>query len=208
MRCSAKALLRISASPGSAPHVATHTTSCPAAVSAATKRREKQLSTSSLTGRQHRREVLVAHDHRSVEQACLYVLELEPLILLDQTFGRVSGGEHLENVLHGQAAAADDRLAAVDLGIERDSFQEIVPVHAPNSTSVYSPPMCGINAIYAYGDTAPPIDRDELIATRECLRSRGPDAAGQWLSPGGRVGLGHRRLAIIDLSPAGAQPQA
>src|SRR2546430_2748146 len=66
--------------------------------------------------------------------------------------------------------------------------------------------MCGINAIYAYGRGAPPVDRDELVATRECLRSRGPDAAATWLSPDGRVGLGHRRLAIIDLSPAGAQP--
>jgi asparagine synthase (glutamine-hydrolysing) len=66
--------------------------------------------------------------------------------------------------------------------------------------------MCGINTIYAYRDAAPPVDRDELVATRECLRSRGPDAADAWVSPGGRVGLGHRRLAIIDLSPAGAQP--
>ncbi|MGZ4778874.1 MAG: asparagine synthase (glutamine-hydrolyzing) [Thermoanaerobaculia bacterium] len=38
------------------------------------------------------------------------------------------------------------------------------------------------------------------------MRSRGPDAAGFWLSPDSRVGLGHRRLAIIDLSPGGAQP--
>src|SRR5262245_1323318 len=66
--------------------------------------------------------------------------------------------------------------------------------------------MCGINAIYAYGENAPTVDGDELIATRECLRARGPDAADAWLAPGGRVGLGHRRLAIIDLSPAGAQP--
>lgn len=65
--------------------------------------------------------------------------------------------------------------------------------------------MCGINGIYAYGD-APPVDRDELIATRECMRSRGPDAADAWISNDQRVGLGHRRLAIIDLSPAGAQP--
>jgi asparagine synthase (glutamine-hydrolysing) len=66
--------------------------------------------------------------------------------------------------------------------------------------------MCGINAIYAYGGGAPQVDRDELVATREFLRTRGPDAAGEWMSPDGRVGLGHRRLAIIDLSPAGAQP--
>src|SRR5205807_9315906 len=67
-------------------------------------------------------------------------------------------------------------------------------------------PTCGFNAIYASRDAAPPADRDGLVATGEGLRTRGPDAAGMWLSPGGRVGLGHRRLAIIDLSPAGAQP--
>src|SRR2546430_98085 len=37
--------------------------------------------------------------------------------------------------------------------------------------------MCGINAIFAYSGAAPPIDRDEVIATRECMHSRGPDAA-------------------------------
>lgn len=66
--------------------------------------------------------------------------------------------------------------------------------------------MCGINAIYAFGSEAPPVDRDELVATRECMRLRGPDAGDLWISADGRVGLGHRRLAIIDLSPGGAQP--
>jgi asparagine synthase (glutamine-hydrolysing) len=66
--------------------------------------------------------------------------------------------------------------------------------------------MCGINAIFAYRDSAPPVERDELIATRESMRSRGPDAADAWIAPDARVGLGHRRLAIIDLSPGGAQP--
>jgi asparagine synthase (glutamine-hydrolysing) len=66
--------------------------------------------------------------------------------------------------------------------------------------------MCGINAIYAYGEKAGPIDSDELLRTRECMRSRGPDAADSWISDDRRVGLGHRRLAIIDLSPGGAQP--
>src|ERR1700692_4195134 len=67
--------------------------------------------------------------------------------------------------------------------------------------------MCGINAIFAYRDTAPAVDRDEVIATRECMHSRGPDAGDAWFSGDGRVGLGHRRLAIIDLSPGGAQPK-
>ena len=66
--------------------------------------------------------------------------------------------------------------------------------------------MCGINGIFAYAADAPPVDREELLASRECMRSRGPDAADVWLSDDGRVGLGHRRLAIIDLSPGGAQP--
>jgi asparagine synthase (glutamine-hydrolysing) len=66
--------------------------------------------------------------------------------------------------------------------------------------------MCGINAIFAYRDAAPAVDRYEVISTRECMHNRGPDAGDAWFSDDGRVGLGHRRLAIIDLSPGGAQP--
>ena len=66
--------------------------------------------------------------------------------------------------------------------------------------------MCGINAIYAYAGGAPPVDRDELIASRECMTSRGPDSADLWISSDRRTGLGHRRLSIIDVSAAGAQP--
>ena len=40
----------------------------------------------------------------------------------------------------------------------------------------------------------------------DALAHRGPDASGTHLSPDGRVGLSHRRLSILDLSPAGAQP--
>lgn len=40
------------------------------------------------------------------------------------------------------------------------------------------------------------------------MAHRGPDGAGTWVSPNERVGLGHRRLAIIDLAPASAQPMA
>jgi asparagine synthase (glutamine-hydrolysing) len=68
--------------------------------------------------------------------------------------------------------------------------------------------MCGITAIYAYGDEAPPVAREELEAINERLRPRGPDAGGTWISDDGRVGLGSRRLAIIDLTPDGNQPMS
>jgi asparagine synthase (glutamine-hydrolysing) len=66
--------------------------------------------------------------------------------------------------------------------------------------------MCGINAIYAFRSSAPPVDSDELTRTREAMRSRGPDAAGLWVTADRRVGFGHRRLAIIDLSDRANQP--
>jgi asparagine synthase (glutamine-hydrolysing) len=66
--------------------------------------------------------------------------------------------------------------------------------------------MCGINGILSLNDQVGPIDREELIRTREAMATRGPDAAGEWVSPDGKIGLGHRRLAIIDLSSSGSQP--
>jgi asparagine synthase (glutamine-hydrolysing) len=66
--------------------------------------------------------------------------------------------------------------------------------------------MCGINGIFAYHHAANPIDRRELARTRENMTARGPDGQGEWISGSGRVAFGHRRLSIIDLSDAGAQP--
>jgi asparagine synthase (glutamine-hydrolysing) len=66
--------------------------------------------------------------------------------------------------------------------------------------------MCGIAGIYAYRSTARATDRDELVRMRDYMASRGPDGSGEWHSVDGRVGLGHRRLSIIDLSSRGAQP--
>ena len=68
--------------------------------------------------------------------------------------------------------------------------------------------MCGINGIYSYHYAANPIDRDELVKTRDHMAARGPDGSGQWIATNDRVGFGHRRLSIIDLTPAGAQPMA
>lgn len=66
--------------------------------------------------------------------------------------------------------------------------------------------MCGINGIFAYNGAANPVDRVELIRTRDHMAARGPDGAGAWLAEDGRIGFGHRRLAIIDLTDGGAQP--
>src|SRR6185436_3303768 len=49
-----------------------------------------------------------------------------------------------------------------------------------------------------------PVDPARVEAMTEALGHRGPDGSGLWTAPG--VGLGHRRLAIIDLSDAAAQP--
>jgi asparagine synthase (glutamine-hydrolysing) len=68
--------------------------------------------------------------------------------------------------------------------------------------------MCGIAGIYAYHYAANSIDRNELKRVRDHMASRGPDGSGIWLSPDERIGLGHRRLSIIDLTERGAQPMA
>jgi asparagine synthase (glutamine-hydrolysing) len=66
--------------------------------------------------------------------------------------------------------------------------------------------MCGINGILRLRPDSPPLDRGELRRTRDSMARRGPDGTGEWVSPAGLCALGHRRLAILDLSPAGAQP--
>ena len=43
---------------------------------------------------------------------------------------------------------------------------------------------------------------------RETLRHRGPNGGDTWVDERGRIGLGHRRLSIIDLATAASQPMA
>jgi asparagine synthase (glutamine-hydrolysing) len=66
--------------------------------------------------------------------------------------------------------------------------------------------MCGIAAIFVYHTGAPVVEEGELVSIRDAMASRGPDGAGLWYDPTRRVGLGHRRLSIIDVSTAGHQP--
>lgn len=68
--------------------------------------------------------------------------------------------------------------------------------------------MCGIAAIFAHGPNAEPVRERELLAIRDAMIARGPDGSGLWVAADRRVGLAHRRLAIIDLSAAGAQPMS
>ena len=68
--------------------------------------------------------------------------------------------------------------------------------------------MCGINGILQLHAGRDRIVQSELLKTRDYMTLRGPDACGEWVSPSGEIGLGHRRLAIIDLSPSGNQPMS
>lgn len=64
--------------------------------------------------------------------------------------------------------------------------------------------MCGIVGCFGFGHTTPdPALWSRLVG---CVSHRGPDAEGFWSE--GRFALGHRRLAVIDLSENGAQPMA
>jgi asparagine synthase (glutamine-hydrolysing) len=66
--------------------------------------------------------------------------------------------------------------------------------------------MCGINGIFAYNSAAGEPAEQELVATRDYMQRRGPDGHGAWWNEQRRVALGHRRLAILDLSERAAQP--
>ena len=65
--------------------------------------------------------------------------------------------------------------------------------------------MCGIAGIFEYGRTSGGVDEALLVRMRETMRHRGPDGEGLFVSPDRRLGVAHRRLAIIDLD-GGAQP--
>ncbi len=68
--------------------------------------------------------------------------------------------------------------------------------------------MCGIVGIYAFAHDAPAVSSPLIDAMRDTMVHRGPDGAGTWVSDDQRIGLGHRRLSIIDLSTAAAQPMS
>lgn len=65
--------------------------------------------------------------------------------------------------------------------------------------------MCGLTGIFGFAVVAGnPLGSLETMA--RAIAHRGPDAEGFWVDEQAQVALGHLRLSIIDLSPAGAQP--
>ncbi len=66
--------------------------------------------------------------------------------------------------------------------------------------------MCGIAGFISLKDQTLANGEKVLKCMGELLAHRGPDGEGTWMDDVGKVGLAHRRLSIIDLSSAGAQP--
>ncbi|MGZ9136891.1 MAG: asparagine synthase (glutamine-hydrolyzing), partial [Candidatus Deferrimicrobiaceae bacterium] len=68
--------------------------------------------------------------------------------------------------------------------------------------------MCGIAGALVFTNGSFPITESYITKMRDTMAHRGPDGFGTWVAADGRVGLGHRRLSIIDLSDAAAQPMS
>ena len=63
--------------------------------------------------------------------------------------------------------------------------------------------MCGLTGFFS---NSPIPDQQALAAMADAIRHRGPDDYGHWADVDAGIGLAHRRLSILDLSPAGHQP--
>ena len=68
--------------------------------------------------------------------------------------------------------------------------------------------MCGINGVLAFSGGNFEVTPTYIRCMRDAMRHRGPDGADTWIDRDRRVGLGHRRLSIIDLSAAASQPMS
>lgn len=67
--------------------------------------------------------------------------------------------------------------------------------------------MCGFAGVVRLTRAGEPAAlRQTAEAMAATLRHRGPDGSGSWTDPDGRAALAHRRLAVLDLTPAAAQP--
>jgi asparagine synthase (glutamine-hydrolysing) len=66
--------------------------------------------------------------------------------------------------------------------------------------------MCGIVGAMSFRSSSFAMTPEYIVRMRDAIAHRGPDGAGVWIDRDRRVGLGHRRLSIIDLSPLASQP--
>ena len=66
--------------------------------------------------------------------------------------------------------------------------------------------MCGINGTLVFNNSSFRVSEPYINRMRDEMKHRGPDGAGTWISDNGRIGFGHRRLSIIDLSDQASQP--
>lgn len=67
--------------------------------------------------------------------------------------------------------------------------------------------MCGICGVLNLNN-GNEISEELIISMRDSMIHRGPDGAGLYIANDGKIGLGHRRLSIIDLSPRAKQPMS
>jgi len=67
--------------------------------------------------------------------------------------------------------------------------------------------MCGICGVVSIGPGGAPVRDAEMRAMADSIEHRGPDSDGYFVSPDGQVGLGFRRLSIVDLT-TGDQPMS
>ncbi len=68
--------------------------------------------------------------------------------------------------------------------------------------------MCGIVGVLSFNNSSFRVSEPYLTRMRDVMSHRGPDGAGNFLSADRRLGLGFRRLAIIDLSEKAMQPMS
>ena len=68
--------------------------------------------------------------------------------------------------------------------------------------------MCGINGTLVFDHGSFRVTEPYVTRMRDAMAHRGPDGVGAWIAADGRVGLGHRRLAIIDLTECALQPMS
>ena len=65
--------------------------------------------------------------------------------------------------------------------------------------------ICGVLRLHKHGGE---VEANDIVRMRDAMIHRGPDDAGLYMSGDRRIGMGHRRLSIVDLSEAGRGPMS